>query len=479
MQLEKTMFREYDIRGLVDKQLTEEAAKAIGKAFGTFLLKRKIKDCVIGHDAREYSERLQNAFTAGLISTGINAIDIGLVITPITYFAQVHFKIKGCAMITASHNPNGWSGFKLGYGYAKTLLPEDIKEMCEIIGNEKFTAGGETGKLRKKEILNAYIKDLISKVRIKPENKEKRKSENGAQKNKKIKIVINARNGTASEIAPLLFENAGCEVIKQFCKIDFDFPNGNADPSLDEMLNETGKKVLQENADLGFAFDGDGDRLGIVDEKGNAIYPDKWLILLAKGILRKYPHSKIVFDVKCTKALADEISKNGGIPVMWKTGHSHIKKKAHEIKAALAGERSGHIFFLKGYYGYDDACFAGLKILEFISEENKKLSELIDALPKYYSSPVIHAHCDDKAKYQVVDKLIEIFKKKFPRKVNDINGARIEFEDGFGLVRASSNMPALVLVFEAKSQKRLDEITNLFKEELGKFKEIGKWNIGG
>lgn len=479
MQLEKTMFREYDIRGLVDKQLTKEAAEAIGKAFGTFLLKRKIKDCVIGHDAREYSERLQGAFTAGLTRTGINVIDIGLVITPITYFAQVHFKVKGCAMITASHNPNGWSGFKLGYGYAKTLLPEDIKEMYGIIEKEKFIKGKKIGNIKKKGILNVYIKDLISKVKIKPENRAKRKSENGVQKNKKLKIVINARNGTASEIAPAVFEKAGCDIIRQFCKIDFNFPNGNADPSLDEMLNETGKMVLQENADLGFAFDGDGDRLGIVDEKGNAIYPDKWLILLAKGILKKYPKSKIVFDVKCTKALADEISKSGGIPIMWKTGHSHIKQKAHEIKAALAGERSGHIFFLKGYYGYDDACFAGLKILEFLSEENKKLSELIDALPKYYSSTVIHAHCNDATKYQIVDKLIETFKKKFPGKVNDINGARLEFKDGFGLVRASSNMPALVLVFEARSQERLDEIIELFKKELSNFKEIGGWEIGG
>lgn len=479
MQLEKTMFREYDIRGLVDKELTKEAAKAIGKAFGTFLLKRKIRDCIIGHDAREYSERLQDAFTEGLTSTGINAIDIGLVITPITYFAQVHFKVKGCAMITASHNPNGWSGFKLGYDYAKTLLPEDIKEIYGIIEKEKFIKGKKTGKVKKKEILNDYIKDLISKVKIKPENRAKGKSENEAQKNKKFKIVINARNGTASEIAPPLFEKAGCEVIRQFCRIDFNSPNGNADPSLDEMLNETGKKVRKEKADLGFAFDGDGDRLGIVDEKGNAIYPDRWLILLAKGILKKYPKSKIVFDVKCTKALADEISKCSGVPVMWKTGHSHIKKKAHEIKAALAGERSGHIFFLKGYYGYDDACFAGLKILEFLSEENKKMSELIDDLPKYYSSPVIHAHCNDKAKYQIVNSLIKIFKKKFPGKVNDINGARLEFEDGFGLVRASSNLPALVLVFEAKSQKRLDEIIEVFKKELSNFKEIGEWKFGG
>lgn len=471
MQLEKTMFREYDIRGRVNEhEMNEASAKAIAKGFATMLRQKQIAECVVGHDFRSYSPLLKAAFVSGLSESGINVIDLGMVLTPITYFAQFKLKIKACAMVTASHNPNGWSGFKLGYDFSKTLLPDDIKHLYEIIENEDFIKLGkneEKGKIEKYEkIIDDYIEEIKTKVKL--------------NKNKRLRIVINARNGTASKIAPRVFRELGCEVIEQFCELNAEFPNGEPNPSLDSMLNEIGELVRKEKADIGIGFDGDGDRVGIVDEQGNAIYADKILALLARLVLQKQPGAKIVFDVKCSKALEEDILAHNGIPIMWKTGHSYIKQKAHEEKAPLAGERSGHIFFMQDYYGFDDGIFASAKLLEFISNEGKKLSKLIETIPKYYSSPVLQAPCADEIKYKVVERIVSDFKKKFPyAKIIDINGARVEFSDGWGLVRASSNVPALVLVFEAKTPKRLKEIEEIFRKELSNYKEISpQWENG-
>jgi len=289
---------------------------------------------------------------------------------------------------------------------------------------------------------------------------------------------VNARNGTAGLFAPNVLRGCGCEVVEQFCDIDFNFPNGEPNPSLMGMLEELGKKVREESADLGFAFDGDGDRIGMVDEEGNVVFPDRILILLARLILKKRPGAKIVFDVKSTQALFEDIKAHGGEPVIWKTGHSFIKEKIHETGAALGGERSGHIFYMDGYYGFDDAIFVALKVLEYLSKENKRLSEIMKTTPQYFVSPVIHAPCADEIKYKVMDKIMKNFKKRFDN-VIDINGARVVFKDGWGLVRPSSNLPVLVLVFEAKTKKRLKEIEELFRKELGKYHEISKeWRNG-
>ena len=346
----------------------------------------------------------------------------------------------------------------MGMDYSNTSF--DVQYLYKLIEEESFASG--EGEIVKAEALQAYIDDLCQKVKI----------------DRKYKVVINCRNGVASLVNPQLFRQAGMEVVEQFCEQDFDFPNGNANPSLEAMMEETGRKVVEEKADIGFAFDGDGDRLGIVDEKGRNIYPDKILILLARLVLKKNPGAKIVFDVKCTQALADDVEAHGGEAVMWKTGHAHIKKKAHEIKAALAGERSGHIFLFDGYYGFDDASIVGLKLLEFLSQEGKSLSEVMETIPQYHSSPVYHAHCADEVKYRVVERVVEKFKQKFD-KVIDVNGARVVFEDGWGLVRASSNEPVLVLVFEAKTEERLKEIQEIFKKELEDFPEISReWENG-
>lgn len=463
-KLEKTMFREYDIRGRVShKELNEDSCKAIGRGFGTFLRRYNVRECVVGFDAREYSERLKDALVFGIISSGVNVLEIGQVLAPIAYFAQYYLNTKGVAMVTASHNPNGWSGFKLGHDFATTLLPEDIKTLYQIILKEDFLEG--QGKIRKEpHIIQAYNDYIVKKVSLK----------------KPLKVVVNAGNGTAGPIVPPTLRKAGCEVIEQFCNIDFNFPHHEPNPASLKALEALGSKVREVGADIGLGFDGDGDRLGVVDEKGQTIWPDRLMILLARRVLEEKPGSKIVFDVKCSQALIEEIEEHKGQPVMWKTGHSYIKQKAKELGASLAGERSGHIFYRHGYYGYDDATFASLKLLEYLSGQDKTLSEIMLTTPQYVTSPAWHVDCRDEIKYEVVNRLVGEFKEEYgPDRIIDINGARVKFDDGWGLVRASSNLPVLVLVFESKTKEGLQRIENIFRQKLAKHPEIGeKWVSG-
>jgi len=459
IKIKKTMFREYDLRGKVsDDELNKENCKIIGTGFGSLLRKKGIDRIVVGFDAREYSIWIKDSLIEGLISTGVNVVEIGQVLTPIAYFSQFHLNIKGLAMVTASHNPNGWSGFKLGYDLGSTLLPEDIQDLYKIISEEDFVKGD--GKVEQyNNIIQDYSDYLISKVKI----------------NKPMKVLVNAGNGTAGPISPLILEKAGCQVIRQYCDIDFNFPNHEPDPASVGMLEAMGSKVREVGADIGIGFDGDGDRIGIVDEKGGIIWPDRFMILLVRQVLKEKPNSKIVFDVKCSQSLIEEIEKNGGEPIMWKTGHSYIKQKAKAVDAALAGERSGHIFYRYGYYGYDDATFCALKLLEYLSGQDKSVSEIMLGTPQYFTSPAWHTDCDDEIKYEIVDKLVKELKEEYgEEKVIDINGARVTFEDGWGLVRASSNLPNLVLVFESKTKEGLQRIEDIFREKLSKYPMVNK-----
>ena len=461
-KINKLMFREYDIRGKVSEGLTLEAIDAIGKSYGTFLKRRDVDKVVVGYDAREYSERIKNTFVKGLITTGVNVVDVGMVLSQILYFAQYHHKFKGGAMITASHNPNGWSGFKLGYDFSTTLLPKDIKEIYKIIEEDAFVVG--EGSVEKKEgIIDAYRELVLSKVNI----------------TRPLKIVVDAGNGTPGPIVPRILKEAGLDVIERFCELDYTFPNHEPNPTAD-VLEGLGKVVVAEGADLGIAFDGDGDRLGTVDEKGQIVWPDQVIILLARLILQKYPGSKFVFDVKCSQALPEDIKAHGGVPVMWKTGHSYIKQKTKEIDAALGGERSGHIFFRKDYYSYDDGVFAALKLIEYLAGEQKPFSEILKSTPQYVSSPTWQADCADDVKYDVVDKLVAEFKQEYgENRVIDINGARVKFPHGWGLVRASSNLPVLSLGFEGETAEQMDEIIKIFRDKMLKRPEIGKeWKLG-
>jgi len=456
------MFREYDIRGREnDEELNAEVMEYIGKGYGTFLQKRGIGHVVVGHDNRSTSEEFYHAVIKGLLQTGCRVVEGGMMTTPMLYWAQYYVDAKGGVMITASHNPVGWNGVKLALGFSHTVGKEELEEMYNSIVREDFIEK-EGRIIGKEEIAVPYREDLIGRVKdIRP-----------------LRVVVNTGNGTAGLFVPDILRAAGCEVIEYLTEPDPSYPNYTPNPANVEMMEDTAQHVLKEKADLGFAFDGDGDRLGLVDEKGNIIWPDRYMILLSRLVLKEKPGAKIVFDVKVSQALPEDIEAHGGIPIMWKTGHSYIKAKMKEENAALAGEMSGHIFFSEDYYGFDDAIFAALKLLEYFSGEKESVSELIASTPYYESTPTFHAPCPDDKKYEITEQLTKEFKAE-GYDVIDINGARVQFEDGWGLVRASSNEPVLVLRFEAKTKQRLKEIEQLFRGKLEKFDSVGQeWKTG-
>lgn len=464
MKINPTIFREYDIRGRINHtdELSEHAILTINRAFATFLKRRGIGDAAVGHDGRPYSKGVKDLTVQALLDSGINVIEIGQVLVPIFYYSQYLLKKKGGVMITASHNPWGWSGFKHAYDYSTTLVPENMQELQDIIKSKDFSKG--RGRLEHfPNIIEKYTEEILKKIKLE----------------RPLKVLIDAGNGTAGPIVPEIFRKAGCKVFEQYTEIS-EVRHHQANPSTLEMLKAMADGAKKEKVDIVIGLDDDGDRLGIVDEKGEIVWPDRILALLARLILKEYPGSKIVFDVKMSEGLVEDIKTHGGEPIMWITGHSYIKAKAKAVDAALAGERSGHIFFRRGYYGFDDATFAALKLLEFLSKDGRPLSKIVKTLPKYLTSPVWHASCADEKKYEVVKKLITELKEEYgPEKVIDINGARVYLEDGWGLVRASSNIPALVLVFEAKTEEGLKKIESIFRQKLSFYPEVGgAWTSG-
>lgn len=460
--LKKTMFREYDLRGReAEDELNDTSMYYIGRGFGTYLIKRNIDTAVVGHDARGTSESFHANVIKGLTECGINVVDIGTITTPMGYWAQYYLKVKGLVTVTASHNPVGWNGVKLGSDLSYTLLTDELQEVYKIIQDENFAIG--KGTITKKDIAEDYINDLLSKAKI----------------TKKFKVLVNTGNGTAGPVHVEALKRTGCEIVEHFTNVDSAYPNYTPNPDGTAMMQDTGKQTVLNKCDFGFAFDGDGDRLGLVDEKGNTIWPDRYIILLSRLILQKHPGAKIIFDVKVSEALPEDIKAHGGVPIMWKTGHSYIKSKLAEEKAAMAGEMSGHIFFVDDFYGFDDGLFAALKMLEYLSTQDKSMSEIIATTPYYISTPTIQVKTTDEDKYKVVEKLTQEFKNE-KYKVVDINGARVYTNDGWGLVRASSNTPTLVLRFEAKTQESLEKIKSIFKQKLDKFDVVSKeWDMTG
>jgi phosphomannomutase/phosphoglucomutase len=461
-QLKKTMFREYDIRGREsDDELNEQSVYTIVRAFAKTLRDAGVTECIAGHDARHTSEIFHAAAIRALTESGVNVVDIGNVTTPMGHWAQFHFNVKGFCVITASHNPVGWNGLKLGSNEKQTYGPDDLQKVRAITETEEWTEGA--GTVRKEDIAEGYIKDLLSRVSFK----------------KKLKVLVNTGNGTAGLFAPALFKGTGHEIVEHLTNLDPSYPNYTANPAGERMMDDTGAQVRKHGCDIGIAIDGDGDRLGITDEKGTVVWPDRYLMLLSRLILEKDPGAKIVFDVKVSEALPDDIKAHGGIPIMCKTGHWYVKNKIAEEKAAFGGEMTGHIFISDGYYGYDDALFAGLKMLEYLAEQSEPLSEIVAKTPYYVSTPVYHVKTTDEEKYQIVDELVQMFKDD-GHKVVDINGGRVYIKDGWGLVRASSNEPVLVLRFEAKTEETVEHIKNIFKEKLSKFKNVGtEWDSSG
>ena len=464
MDINPTMFREYDIRGRLDApgELTDDAIRAINRGFAAFLKRRGIRDAVVGCDSRPYSARVKELTVAALRASDVNVFDIGEVIVPVFYFSQYHLQKPGGVMITASHNPWGWSGFKHAYDYSTTLVPETMRELLDIVHAEAFVEGSGSYEVVP-DMVKAYTADVLGRVHIE----------------RPLKVLVDTGNGTAGPIVPAILRQAGCEVIEQYTTPS-EKRHHEANPSTQGMLDAMAAGLKEHGADIALGFDDDGDRLGVVDDQGEVVWPDRVLALLARSVLAAKPGGKIVFDVKCSEALVEDIRAHGGEAVMWKTGHSYIKAKAKEVDAALAGERSGHIFFREGYYGFDDAVFAALKLLEFLSASNKKLSRIVATLPRYITSPVWHAPVSDLIKYGIVEELTQELKREFgAEKVIDINGARVYLEDGWGLVRASSNVPALVLVFESRTEEGLKRIEQFFREKLARFPDVGQeWTSG-
>lgn len=434
------VFRAYDIRGVYGKDLTPSLALKIGMAFGSFL--EAGIEVVVGVDSRLTSPILKSCVIAGLASTGCDCFDVGLVPTPTLYFASIHYGKKGGVMVTASHNPPQYNGFKLCKGGVSYSYETGIGNVEKIVETEKFRPVGweKTGKISKKEVLLDYV-DYILKNR---------------SLEKKLRVVVDAGNGTCG-FTEKIFGMLGCEVKVLFGEPDGRFPNHIPDPLKEETLETLRKTVVKEEADIGIAFDGDGDRVGFVDEKGQIIKGDQAFMLFIRETLERCPNSKIIFNVLGSKALSEEIKALGGIPIMTRVGHSYIHETLLRENAVLAGEVSGHYYFGREHYGFDDGVFAAIKMVELLSKTNLKLSELIKKLPKYHSSPEIRISCPDEKKFKVVNVLKEKFEKE-GYKLITIDGVRVEFEDGWGLVRASNTEPALVLRFEAQTQKRLEEI---------------------
>ena len=436
--MNEQIFREYDIRGIVGQDLTEETVCILAKAFGTFFNENSAKRIAVGYDARMSSpvfcEILANSFN----ESGCDVVIIGQVPTPVLYHTVFTKDVDGGVMITGSHNPPEYNGFKICLG-SQTLFGEQIQEIKQIALSENFTTGG--GKRETIEVLEDYKTDILSKINF---------------GTRKLKAVLDAGNGMGGVTAVPVYEKLGVKLTNLFIKPDSNFPNHHPDPTVTENLEDTIKKVKETGADLGIAFDGDGDRIGVVDENGRIIWGDELMILLSRSVLEEIPNATIIAEVKCSQNLFDDIEKRGGKPLMWKAGHSIIKAKMKETGAVLAGEMSGHIFFSDRFYGFDDACYAGARVLEILSKTDKKLSELLEDLPETFSTPELRVDCAEERKFEVVQKIAEEFGKT--NEVITIDGARILFENGWGLVRASNTQAILVLRFEADSKENLQKI---------------------
>jgi phosphomannomutase/phosphoglucomutase len=438
-----TLFRAYDIRGVYGGDLTDDFAESLGRAFGSTVR----GGIVVGRDMRLSGEALSKRLVKGLLSAGVDVLDIGVVPTPLVYFAVNHLKYGSGIMVTASHNPPEYNGFKFLRDY-ETLHGEQILELRDLIEKRGFKTG--RGKLKTRDLLPDYMEYVKKRISLKG----------------KLKVVVDSGNGMGGVVAPGLLRQLGCEVVELYSELDGRLPNHDPDPTVDGNLADLIKEVKSSRADFGVALDGDADRAGFIDDKGRIIRGDQAMVLYSREILKKRKNAKIIYEVKCSQALEEDILKHGGIPIMYRTGHSYIKQKIKEEKAALAGEMSGHFYFADNYYGYDDAIYAAARMAELLSNSGEKMSALVDSIPKYYSTPEIRVECPDEKKFQVV----EMVKKEFQKthKVNTIDGARVQFKDGWGLVRASNTQPALILRMESKTKKGLEEIRKTVEGAVGR-----------
>lgn len=453
------IYRGYDIRGLVGSELNNDTVSLLAKGYASWLLQRKIFDCVVGYDCRLSSPKFRNIFAKELTDSGITVYDIGLTLSQICYFACYYFRTRGMVMITASHNPKEYNGFKFGTGYSETMLTEDILEFKKLVNSDKFFTRSPKGKHIEEDIKKIYEDDLLRRI----------------DPIKKFKVVVDSCNGVAGIYLPDILRRVGSEVIEQNTKPDGNFPSGTPDPTEKRVQERLAKRVVAEKADIGFSYDTDGDRIGVVDHEGNLIWNDTLVALYAKDILSTLPRSKIVFNTLCSKQVDDVIRESGGIPVIWKTGHSFIKAKIKDERAPFGGELSGHIYFVDNFYGHDDGAIATLRLLAYLTKENKSLNQVVVELPHYVSSPEIKVGCPDNVKFEFVSKKIggEI-KKLYPTaKYIEIDGVRMDTKDEMLIVRASQNGPYLTVKFEGKTQDAYNNLRRQISAILHKFKEIG------
>lgn len=444
--MNREIFREYDIRGTVEKDLTDDVVKNIGRAFATYMKDRGKKNASVGRDGRLSSEHLKNLIVEGMVESGLNVVDLGQCPTPLFYFSLFNMDVDGGIMVTGSHNPPEFNGFKVAFGKT-TLFGEEIQDIRKIIEEKRFTRS--EGSYREyKNIVEDYYSFLRGNIKI----------------NKTFKIVVDAGNGVAGVVAVPIMREFKQDVIDIFCDVDGHFPNHFPDPTVEKNIVTLRETVLKNRADVGIGYDGDGDRIGVVDNEGNVIWGDYLMIIFARDIFKERQGAYFVSEVKCSKNLYEDIERHGGKPVMWKAGHSLIKQKMKELNAVLGGEMSGHMFFADRFFGYDDAIYASLRFIEIMEKDGRPVSEFLKDLPRLYSTPEIRVDCPDSVKFQVVKNLTEYYRKKY--NIIDIDGVRVLLDDGWGLVRASNTQPVLVLRFEAESPEALKRIQNMVNDDL-------------
>lgn len=449
MEINKNVFRSYDIRGIAGEELTEEFAELLGKTFGSYIQDRGEKEVIVGHDCRESADYLVRGLEKGLISTGVKVYNIGLVTTPMVYYSRKLLKIGPAIQITASHNPKEYNGFKMCLEEEnESIYGDRILEIYDYMVKGKFISGN--GSKENISIKEAYIEEITKRVKL---------------GNRKIKAVVDCANATASIVSVETIEKLGVEVVPLYCNIDPRFPNHHPDPSVEKNMIDLANKVKETGADVGFGFDGDGDRIGVVDDKGNMIFGDTYMLIMWREVIKNNPNANALVEVKCSQKLWDELEKIGAKPEFVRTGNPYIKAKMKENNVPFSGEMSGHIFFRDEYYGFDDALYAAARFLRMLSNTDIKVSDMLKDTKNYVTTPEITKNIDDDKKFDMIEKAVNAF-KILGYNVVDVDGARVIFENGWGLIRASNTSPKVTMRFEATSQEELEKIQKEFEKVL-------------
>lgn len=461
MKVSPHIFRGYDLRGLAGKELSPELAEHLGKAFGTYLKRKGITEAVVGRDSRATGPEYARSLIQGLSWAGIDVIDIGMTLVGTFYWSQYHFKREGGVYVSASHNPPEYNGFKFANGFSETMVTDGMVELQRLVEEEDYEQGDKPGAVKEEDIRQVYFDDLLKRLKV----------------TRKFKVVVDPSCATAGALSPDLLRQAGCEVVEYNTEIDPTFPLGTADPTESRVAERLAKEVLESKADIGFTYDADGDRIGVVDEHGGIIWNDVLVALFASDVLKDHPGEIIMYNTLCSKVVPETITKEGGKPYMWRTGHSFLKKKNQEIKGAFIGELSGHFFFSKDFYNHDDGLYSTLRLLQYLSRTNQTLAEAVGSLPRYISSPEIKVGCADDDKVALIEKLAPIIRQDYPdaEVIDDEragDGLRLELPTAMFVLRYSQNGPYVVVKLESKTQEGYDSLKNYLHKLLSEQPEV-------